>query len=163
MICHQESWRSTKNYFLLITREALGDPLQLQLTFYSPELVKLKKYFAVPMRHAERQKKGMEKVFQCLWELFIPGTFANLSFLSSGDQEISAFDKAASLAATINCEDLKLSRDVSSGNCGVIKPCLHFSRWEYQTLVLTHKENCKVGDSFRCTLSPGRDLLRYSN
>lgn len=41
---------------------------------------------------------------------------------SSGDQEASVVDKAASLTATIHNKDLKLSRATFSGICRVIKP-----------------------------------------
>lgn len=45
-----------------------------------------------------------------------------LPVCSSGDQEASVVDKAASVAATIHSKDLKLSRATFSRKCGVIKP-----------------------------------------
>jgi len=43
--------------FLPITRGGLGKPLQTQLPFSCLETVKMKKYFAVPRRDAEKWMK----------------------------------------------------------------------------------------------------------
>lgn len=112
-----------KNYFFLVTREALGEHLQPQVMFYTLKRVKMKMFFAIPGRDDEKLKKGVGECFNCLWVLLISGTFKPiLPVCSSGDQEASVVDKAASLTVTIHNKDLKLSRATFSGICRVIKP-----------------------------------------